>query len=210
MKYFLLLLFICGVSSKKGFDGIQAISQSTFDCLKKNGYDFFIARIWQEVNNYDETGIANIKHARAAGWTDVDGYIYPCTKSSCPSGQAQVEAALNRLKTEGAKINTLWMDIEGTWPSDTKHNQQFIEGMVSAAKKAGVKTGIYSGQYSWPQIVGNWNGMDGEPLWWPNYNGHENNDNFPHYGGWTKATMHQYKGTTLGPCGVSMDLNYKP
>ena len=32
---------------------------------------------------------------------------------------------------------------------------------------------------------------------------------FPSYGGWTKPEIHQYKGTTAGVCGVSMDLNYK-
>ncbi|CAJ0577016.1 unnamed protein product, partial [Mesorhabditis spiculigera] len=209
-----LLIFsaalVATASAAKGWDGIQAVSVAGFECLKKNGITFFTARVWEEVNRADETGIQNIKHARAAGWTDVDGYIYPCTRSNCPSGAAQVSAALNKLKAEGAKINTLWMDIEGNaWPSDHNHNREFIQGMVNEAKKMGVKTGIYSGQYSWPQIVGDWTGMKGEPLWWPNYNGQESLNNFPHYGGWTAAHIHQYKGTTAGPCGVSMDLNYK-
>ncbi|CAJ0577101.1 unnamed protein product, partial [Mesorhabditis spiculigera] len=203
------LLLIPGVFSKLGWDGIQAVTVSGFECLKKNGYEFLIARVGRSNQLIDEVGIQNIINARKAGWTDVDGYIYPCTSSSCSSGAVQVEKVINELKAKGAKVGRLWMDIEGTWPKDTKHNQEFIEGMLTQATKMGVEVGMYAAHYDYPEITGNWAGAAKYPLWWANYNGQANLDHFVAFGGWSKPTIHQYKGTTAGPCGVSMDLNYK-
>ncbi len=63
-------LFIIGeyggmVAAARGLDAIQPMSTATFQCLRTNGYEFFIARVWESVGNYDTTGIANIKNARA-------------------------------------------------------------------------------------------------------------------------------------------------
>ncbi|CAJ0932799.1 unnamed protein product, partial [Mesorhabditis belari] len=209
---FLLLLSLLGFAfCKTGIDSISAISTSTFTCLKNNGYSFFVFRVWRQVNNYDDTGIQNILNARAAGITDVDGYIYPCTSSSCPPGANQVEAVIDKLNEKGAKIGMLWLDVEGTWPSDKTKNQQFIQGMADAAVKKGVKVGVYTGQYSWPDIVGSWTGMSKYPLWWPNYNNDPGFGKYPPYGGWTKPLVHQYGGDlTTRPCGLGdMDINYK-
>ncbi|CAJ0569674.1 unnamed protein product, partial [Mesorhabditis spiculigera] len=113
MRFFVTLILFGSVAAKKGFDAIGTISVSTFECLKKDGYDFYVARVWEEINNYDLSGIQNIKHARQAGFTDVDGYIYPCLRSNCPAGSKQVEAVIDKLHAEGAKIGMLWLDVEG-------------------------------------------------------------------------------------------------
>uniref|UniRef100_A0A914YAP2 Uncharacterized protein n=1 Tax=Panagrolaimus superbus TaxID=310955 RepID=A0A914YAP2_9BILA len=72
MKLFLVaaaaVCFLASVKAEIGWDGIQAVSVSGFQCLHNAGHRFFIARVWESVGNYDETGIANIKNARAAGW----------------------------------------------------------------------------------------------------------------------------------------------
>ncbi|CAJ0576894.1 unnamed protein product, partial [Mesorhabditis spiculigera] len=211
MRYFVAIALFGIVAARTGFDAIGAISVSTFQCLKKDGYDFYVARVWQEINNYDTSGIQNIKNARAAGFTDVDGYIYPCLRSNCPAGANQVEAVIDKLHADGATIGTLWLDVEGTWPSDKTHNQNFIKGMADAAEKKGVKVGVYTGQYSWPEIVGSWTGMSKYPLWWPNYNNDPGFGRFVSYGGWSKPAIHQYQGDlTKRPCGLGdMDLDYK-
>ncbi|VDM74790.1 unnamed protein product [Strongylus vulgaris] len=140
------------------------MSSSTFTCLKQNGYSFFIARAWESVGNYDETGIQNIKNARAAGWQYVDAYIFPCLKSSCAS---------------------------------------------PAAQAMGVNWGIYTNNNNWGSIVGiNWNQWASRPLWWANYNGHQDYTNFVPFGGWSKPSIHQYAGDYKGPCGVDLDLNW--
>ncbi|EYB95350.1 hypothetical protein Y032_0161g3385 [Ancylostoma ceylanicum] len=186
------------------------MSASTFTCLKNNGYSFFIARAWESIGNYDETGIQNIKNARAAGWQYVDAYIFPCLKSSCASPAAQVEATVNRLHAEGAKFGMIWLDIEiYAWPNDVNYNRNFINAMGNQLNAMGVNWGIYTNNNNWANIVGiSWNQWASRPLWWANYNGHQDYSGFVPFGGWSKPSIHQYAGDYKAPCGVDLDLNW--
>uniref|UniRef100_A0A0K0FIF9 Glycosyl hydrolase family 25 n=1 Tax=Strongyloides venezuelensis TaxID=75913 RepID=A0A0K0FIF9_STRVS len=195
-----------------GLDAIQTISTSEFKCLHNEGYRFFIGRVWESVGNYDYTGMRNIKNAREAGMEHVDGYLFPCLSSGCAHAAKQVEATVDKLKAEGAKIGTLWLDIERyAWPANHESNRQFITAMVNQAKSMGVTVGIYSNYNMWESIVGlDYKAHSNLPLWWADYNGHKDYTGFTPFGGWSKPSMHQYTGTVNGGCGVSMDQTYYP
>ena len=52
-----------------------------------NGYDFAIARVYEELGHVDPNGAQTIKNARAAGIDYVDGYIFPCLSCGNPGQQ---------------------------------------------------------------------------------------------------------------------------
>ncbi|GMR33270.1 hypothetical protein PMAYCL1PPCAC_03465 [Pristionchus mayeri] len=210
-----LLFLALGVSFSTaylGIDTIAAISVSGFQCLKNNGYWFYIGRVGEQTGGIDNGGIQNMKNADAAGLGAVDAYIYPCKRSGCASAAQQVTNTVNALKNAGVKYGTLWLDIErdNDWPSDLNHNRQFITDMANQGKALGVRIGVYTSSYNWDAIVGNsWTGMASHDLWWANWNGQANFNNFSPFGGWTKPAMHQYAGDVGGACSVgNVDLSW--
>ncbi|CAA97800.1 Lysozyme-like protein 5 [Caenorhabditis elegans] len=212
--FFITILLFCSVVSaaRNGIDINSPVSTSTFTCIKNAGFSFIIPRIYHSSGSVDTVGVQNVKNARAAGLTDVDGYIFPCLKSTCASAANQVKASLDAVKAAGTKISTLWLDIERlNWPADHASNRAFIEAMVSEAKAYGQQVGIYSNYYNWQDIVGlDYHGQSSLMLWWPAYDGVKDFSKYAPFGGWSKPTIHQWSDTTTGPCGVSVDMNYIP
>ncbi|KAE9546249.1 hypothetical protein FO519_010539, partial [Halicephalobus sp. NKZ332] len=187
------------------------VSESGFKCLWDHSYRFFVARVYRSTGAYDTTGIQNIKNARAAGWKDVDGYIFPCLSSSCPSAKTQVANTVNELHAKGAQFGMIWLDIEKlAWPADHNHNRAFISEMMQELDALKVNYGIYTNNYMWGSIVGDWSGGSHRPLWWADYNGRQDFSGFKPFGGWSKPTIHQYSGSVNGPCGVNMDQSWYP
>uniref|UniRef100_A0A914WP51 Lysozyme n=1 Tax=Plectus sambesii TaxID=2011161 RepID=A0A914WP51_9BILA len=213
LSWFSLLILAHAANAYIGLDGIQTMSVNAFHCLASQGYSFYVTRVYSETGHVDLNGVNNVKAGRAAGWRDVDGYIYPSRRAGSPSATQQMKDTIDTLNSQGAVIGMIWLDIERDpeWSSDLGVNQQVIRDLVKQAEAMGKKVGIYTNNNNWAAIVGiNWSEFSSLPLWWANYNGQQNYDGFVPFGGWTRPAIHQYKGTTSGPCGVSMDLNYYP
>uniref|UniRef100_A0A1I8ALR1 Glycoside hydrolase n=1 Tax=Steinernema glaseri TaxID=37863 RepID=A0A1I8ALR1_9BILA len=198
MKY-LIILTVAAIAfqstlATKGIDAIDSISTNNFKCLQKEGYSFFVGRLWTSLGHPDLTGMKNIKNAHAAGISNVDAYFFPCLRSSCGSAASQIEKAVNKMNEEGVSIGTLWLDVERlAWPASHTSNRQFIKDMVKKAKA----------------IVGaTWSELSYLPLWWADYNGHDNFSGFKTFGGWTKPKMHQYAGNVKTSCGINVDVSW--
>uniref|UniRef100_A0A914Z6C2 Uncharacterized protein n=1 Tax=Panagrolaimus superbus TaxID=310955 RepID=A0A914Z6C2_9BILA len=160
-------------SSTLGWDGIQQVSIDGYKCLAKNGFSFYIGRIYRSIGIPDIHGIQNIKNARAAGWKKVSGYIFPCLRVGCPRPKDQIEAAIQRVKFEGAQIDMLWISVrQNEWPADIAYNRLFILELIKHAETLGIKVGIYTSRDNWDLIVGlEWNGAADKPLWYALFNG---------------------------------------
>ncbi|GMS81586.1 hypothetical protein PENTCL1PPCAC_3761 [Pristionchus entomophagus] len=207
-----LLVFaslVCSVNGRLGLDAILPITTPMFECLKNSSYEFYVARVFRSNGLIDNTGIANIINARLAG-LDADAYLFPCFSASCGNGTDQVTKSVNAIRSAGAQIDTLWLDIERfAWSNDTASNRAFIKDMIVAADELGVAAGIYTYPPFWAQIVGDWIGGSHLPLWWLYWDHLENMDAFVPFGGWTAPTIKQISGDVAGTCGVSnIDKNY--
>ncbi len=70
-----------------GVDLSQATSLSSFQCAKKDGYSFAVVRVYCSSGHTDSNGPSNINNAWNAGFSHVDGYIFPCFSCGNPAGQ---------------------------------------------------------------------------------------------------------------------------
>lgn len=133
MLFFVLVLATLAVAfATHGVDVSQLTSQSSFSCLKSNGYNFAIIRVYQSNGVPDKNGPSSINNAWNGGMAHVDGYIFPCY--SCGNPAKQIDDTINSLKssgitfaskeeralaaasntTLGATYGMLWIDVEGS------------------------------------------------------------------------------------------------
>jgi len=192
-----------------GVDVSQLVSETAFKCLHGHGYTFAVPRVYQSTGHPDPNGPKSMANAHAAGFTRVDGYIFPCPH--CGDGAKQIRETIAFLKSAGAKFDTLWLDIEGKqyW-KDTAFNRAFFEDMVKQLQSAGQKFGVYSSASQWDPIFGSsYHGASQHELWYAHYDGHESFSDFTSFGGWTKPTIKQFRGD-VNLCGVGIDQNWHP
>lgn len=90
------------------------------------------------------------------------------------------------MRVEGDRFDV--EQCSGCW-DDAGTNQQFISEAVSQAAAMGVTIGIYSSVYEWGQVVGDgWTGEDVYPMWYANYDGEPNYNDWQDFGGWTSPS----------------------
>lgn len=213
-----LLLLLCSLvyqtKATKGTDVSQFTSKESYECLASAGYEFTVARAYRESSGgtVDPNAVSTIANAWAGGMRYVDAYVYPHhpgDSSTSKTPEQQIQETYNNLK--GSKYGMMWLDIEGTWSSDTSENVKFIQGMVNEALALNVTLGIYTSKHYWVPITGDSTAFSNYPLWYPHY---ENTPNpsfsdFEPFGGWNTPTIKQYKGTT-SMCSASVDVNWYP
>lgn len=198
-----------------GVDYSQYTSLSSLQCVKGYGYDFAIPRVYMSTGKVDPNGPANINNAWSAGFSHVDGYIFPCY--SCGNAAGQMDDTINYLSannlhvsgtleakaasvngTLGATVGMLWVDVEGTqyWSSSTSNNVNFISEMINEGVARGVSIGIYTSSSQWTPITGGTTKFSSYPLWYASwdYSFDPCTSTFKSFGGWTSAAMKQYAG----------------
>lgn len=207
-----------------GVDVSQATTQSSFSCLKSNGYSFAVVRVYQSSGHTDPNGPSSIQNAWNGGMAHVDGYIFPCY--SCQNPEQQMDDTINYLSshgvytmkegevkgtsnsTLGVTVGMIWLDIEGTdyWSSNTDNNVNFLTRMVNEGKARGVSMGVYTSKSQWTPIMGGSTKFSSYPLWYAHYDNVENFSDFVAFGGWSAPHIKQYAGTTA-ICSASVDKN---
>eukprot|EP00933_Yihiella_yeosuensis_P045095 TRINITY_DN4040_c0_g2_i1.p1 TRINITY_DN4040_c0_g2~~TRINITY_DN4040_c0_g2_i1.p1 ORF type:complete len:257 (-),score=8.12 TRINITY_DN4040_c0_g2_i1:168-938(-) len=194
-----------GVAGVHGVDYSQGFSSTTLKCIRGKGYKFAIPRGYRSSGSIDPNVVNNVKNAWSAGFKNVDVYIFPCPR--CGNGAGQVKTLASYLKKHGVKYGMMWLDIEGTqyWGSQA-NNRKFFESMLSGARAAGVKIGIYSSMYQWNPIMGSYSKGAKYPLWYAHYDRSASFSDFRSFGGWSRPAIKQYIGDTT-VCSSGVDVN---
>ena len=197
-----------------GVDFSTPLTLKEFDCFKSNGIGFVIPRSWKSGGSFDTEAIGNIKNAHSAGIPRVDVYMFPCRGKSATS---QVASLVSELS--GHNYGHIWLDIETnpssgcSWESHTHAtNCDYLGELVSAVRSHSKEPGIYASQYMWEQIFGSTTACEKHtdvPLWYAHYDGVASFSDWEShkFGGWSKPSIKQYKGTTTY-CGAGVDLSW--
>jgi len=191
-----------------GTDVATSVSASTWDCVKKAGFNFTIIRAWHSTGTADTAAPATVRAAKGAGM-ETDVYFFPCRGKAANS---QMDEFTSFAK--GMGFGKVWFDIETNpssgcgWGSNTQSNCQYMADLIAGAKKGGFQVGIYSSATMWSTIMGSCTSAKEEPLWYAHYDHNPSFSDFKAFGGWSTPTIKQFSD---GPavCGVDMDHNYK-
>lgn len=81
---------------------------------------------------------------------------------------------------------------------------------MNAVVAKGQAVGVYSSNYEWGQTCGSATGLQQYPLWYANYDGEQNYNDFTPFGGWTSPAIKQYNDHGDSSCSVSVDVDWYP
>lgn len=176
------------------------ISEEQARCLRAQGIEHLVAG----------TQAPNITRAQlaAAGMAGIstDAYVYLYWRRDVREEVAQARGVI-----AGFPIGRLWLDCEddagGLAPSEV------VDRILAAVEACGsTPAGIYTGRWWWEPVTANSTRFSHLPLWHAEYTRSAEDrpdfDAFRPYGGWSRPSMWQYRGTT-SVCGLSVDLDLR-
>lgn len=95
---------------------IHVLILSAWQCAFKAGFTRAIPRVYSESCSSGgavSTGFStNVANAKAAGYTSIDVYMFPCTGSSYPCKSASQQVSEAVAAVSGMTIGTFWIDLE--------------------------------------------------------------------------------------------------
>ena len=152
-----LLLSLGGLSNAL-IHGVDSSTEVSVDLFKKalgEGFVKAIPRGYFEACNsgglVDPSFATSYKNAVAAGYKDIDTYMYPCTGTGnpCKPYATQVQELVDAIDKSKMNIGTIWIDIEqdqvcNPWDYGPEKNLAEAKKLVDAFRKSGRKFGIYS------------------------------------------------------------------
>eukprot|EP01125_Pyxidicula_operculata_P000356 TRINITY_DN10403_c0_g1_i1.p1 TRINITY_DN10403_c0_g1~~TRINITY_DN10403_c0_g1_i1.p1 ORF type:complete len:217 (-),score=29.04 TRINITY_DN10403_c0_g1_i1:51-701(-) len=181
-------------NSGGGVDVSAPVSQGSAGCLNsQDNYQWAVVRCWHSYGAPDSNVVQSVANFWAAGFSNVDVYMFPCFSCGDPAGQ--VTNAVKYLQSNSVNFTTFWFDIEGAgtyWGPDPTANAQFFDTMMQTGSSLGINMGVYANWNSWPSIMGSYSSASSLPLWYPHYDGSTDCSDFQSFNGWSSPTMKQY------------------
>ncbi|KAF5311108.1 hypothetical protein D9619_007636 [Psilocybe cf. subviscida] len=201
-----------------GVDSSTLVSTATYKKAKAEGFTKAVIRGYEEAcvvgGLVDPNFVPTYYNARAAGFTNIDTYWFPCNGSGnkCKSYATQLAEISMTFNVNQMNIGKIWVDIErdsgvcNNWNYGTAGNQAQAKEIIKALRNSGLKFGIYSSPAvrfdagtdailkEWSAIFGSRNFVldNSAPLWFTTFNNVQTLALGTPFGGWTTAFGHQY------------------
>lgn len=126
---------------------------------------------------------------------EVEAYVYLYLRDN-PSGR--VQWVLNQIGMLNNNVNRVWLDVEDTDDSSIslEARQYALWESVETVRRSGRTAGIYTAAWYWQQYFPGVTWLSYLPLWVAQYDGVKDLNVFNPFGGWSRAAMKQYVGTS--------------
>ena len=128
-----LLILSALIASSYGLiyavDSSSLVPESVFARARSEGFTKAIIRGYEEAcgvgGEVDPNFVGSYNNARAAGFTDIDTYWFPCSGSGnrCKSYATQISELGETFNTHSMKIGRIWIDLESD--STVCHNVSY-------------------------------------------------------------------------------------
>lgn len=158
-------------------DSSELVSEAIYKKALGEGFTKAVIRGYEEAcgvgGEVDPNFVSSYNNARAAGYTNIDTYWFPCNGSghNCKSYSTQISELGATFKAHSMDIGTIWIDLEKDsicnnvsymtyepqiqvvtstwylylqWNYGTSGNIDQARSMITAIKDSGFKFGIYS------------------------------------------------------------------
>ncbi|KAF8965741.1 glycoside hydrolase superfamily [Flammula alnicola] len=187
-------------------DSSSLVSTATYSTALGEGFTKAIIRGYEEAcgvgGEVDPNFVGSYNNARAAGYTNIDMYWFPCNGSgnNCKSYATQLAEIAATFSAHSMNIGTIWVDLEkdaavcNNWNYGTSGNLAQAQSLITAIKATGFNFGIYSSPGEWSTLFGSTGVVldSAAPLWFATFNNVETVTLGTPFGGWTTAVGHQY------------------
>ncbi|KAF8810684.1 glycoside hydrolase [Phlegmacium glaucopus] len=209
-----LLLLPALIASSYGLifavDSSSLVPESTYATALSEGFTKAIIRGYEEAcgvgGEVDPNFVGSYNNARAAGYTDIDTYWFPCNGSgnNCKSYATQISELGATFTAHAMDIGTIWIDLEkdaaicNNWNYGTAGNIAQAQSLLAAIQASHFNFGIYSTPGEWSTLFGSTSFVldNSAPLWFATFNNVQTVTLGTPFGGWTTAVGHQYSDTS--------------
>jgi len=99
-------------------DSSQLVPKATYEKAHREGFTKAIIRGYEEAcsvgGKVDPNFVPSYNNARAAGYTDIDTYWFPCNGSGnrCKSYATQLSELAKTFRVHSMNIGRIWIDFE--------------------------------------------------------------------------------------------------
>jgi hypothetical protein len=138
---------------------------------------------------------------RDSGITDLQGYVV-WWFGNTPDYLGPLLAVL----ADGG-VTTCWLDVEDTRPYPLATRIEEVRAALAYIQAHGMRTGIYTAHWYWTRYMGDCTEFATLPLWAAQYDDDPNLGTVALFGGWERAQIKQYRGTTSIAGIPAVDLN---
>jgi len=188
-----------------GIDSSSLVSEADYSRARAEGFTKAIIRGYEEAcgvgGEVDPNFVRSYNNARAAGYTDIDTYWFPCNGAghNCKPYATQIAELGAAFRANSMKIGRIWIDLEkdsgcNNFNYGVAGNQAQARNIIGAIRSSGFVYGIYSSPGEWGTLFGSTSFVldNSAPLWFATYNDDQTLNLRTPFGGWTSAVGHQY------------------